>query len=174
MNGLKERLTIAEGDITKLDVEAIVNAANDRLAPGGGVCGAIHGVAGRELAEACRKIGGCPTGQARLTPGFKLKAKYVIHAVGPIWDGGAYREDALLADAYRNSLELARQHKLASIAFPAISTGIYGFPVARATEIAIKTVADFLRGNDTPARVIFSCFGGDVAALYRKALADLG
>jgi O-acetyl-ADP-ribose deacetylase (regulator of RNase III) len=131
-------------------------------------------VAGRELAEACRKIGGCPTGQARLTPGFKLKAKYVIHAVGPIWDGGAYREDALLADAYRNSLELARQHKLASIAFPAISTGIYGFPVARATEIAIKTVADFLRGNDTPARVIFSCFGGDVAALYRKALADLG
>jgi O-acetyl-ADP-ribose deacetylase (regulator of RNase III) len=174
MSDLESRMTIAEGDITKLDVEAIVNAANDRLAPGGGVCGAIHGAAGRELAEACRKIGGCPTGQARLTPGFKLKAKYVIHAVGPIWDGGAYREDALLADAYRNSLELARQHKLASIAFPAISTGIYGFPVARATEIAIKTVADFLRGNDTPARVIFSCFGGDVAALYRKALADLG
>jgi O-acetyl-ADP-ribose deacetylase (regulator of RNase III) len=174
MSDLKSRITIAEGDITKLDVAAVVNAANERLTRGGGVCGAIHEAAGRELAEACRKIGGCPTGQARLTPGFKLKAKYVIHAVGPIWDGGAHQEDVLLADAYRNSLELARQHKLPSIALPAISTGIYGFPLGRATGIAVETVADFLRAHELPKRVIFSCFGDDVAELYRKALADLG
>jgi O-acetyl-ADP-ribose deacetylase len=174
MSDLKSRMSIVEGDITKLDVDAIVNAANERLMRGGGVCGAIHEAAGRELAEACRKIGGCPTGQARLTPGFELKAKYVIHAVGPIWDGGAHQEVVLLADAYRNSLELARQHKIASIAFPAISTGIYGFPVARATEIAVKTAADFLRAHKLPKRVIFACFGEDVAEVYRKALADLG
>jgi O-acetyl-ADP-ribose deacetylase (regulator of RNase III) len=174
MSDFKSRMSIAEGDITRLDVEAIVNAANERLTRGGGVCGAIHEAAGRDLAETCRKIGGCPTGQARLTPGFKLKAKYVIHAVGPIWDGGAHQEDVLLADAYRNSLELARQHELASIAFPAISTGIYGFPVARATGIAAKTVADFLRVHELPKRVIFCCFGDDVTELYRKALAALG
>ena len=173
MADVKPRLEVVEGDITKLNVEAIVNAANDRLARGGGVCGAIHEAAGRELAEACRKIGGCPTGQARLTLGFKLKAKYVIHAVGPVWHGGANREDALLADAYRNSLELARQHKIASIAFPAISTGIYGYPLERATDIAVHTVADFVRGSDVPARVVFACFGSDVAAAYREVLAEI-
>lgn len=174
MSDLGSRMTIAEGDITRLDVDVVVNAANDRLAPGGGVCGAIHRAAGPELAEACRRIGGCPTGEARLTPGFKLQAKYVIHAVGPVWNGGQANEDALLASAYRHSLELAREHGAASIAFPAISTGIYGFPLARATGIAVKTVADFLRANDAPARVVFSCFGADVADAYHKSLADIG
>jgi O-acetyl-ADP-ribose deacetylase (regulator of RNase III) len=167
-------MTIAEGDITKLDVEAIVNAANDRLAPGGGVCGAIHRAAGLGLAAACVQIGGCPTGEARLTPGFKLKAKYVIHAVGPVWSGGKRGEEELLASAYRASLEIAHGHGIETIAFPAISTGIYGFPFVSATRIAVKTVADFLRTHELPKRVIFSCFGDDVAELYRKALAELG
>jgi O-acetyl-ADP-ribose deacetylase (regulator of RNase III) len=173
MSDPRQRLSIAEGDITALDVDAIVNAANERLAPGGGVCGAIHRAAGPELAEACRRLGGCSTGEARLTPGFKLKAKFVIHAVGPVWNGGDTNEDALLASAYRRSMELAREHKAASIAFPAISTGIYGFPLARATGIAVRAVTDFLRTSDTPERVVFSCFGADVAEAYRKALADL-
>jgi O-acetyl-ADP-ribose deacetylase (regulator of RNase III) len=173
MSDPRQRLSIAEGDITALDVDAIVNAANERLAPGGGVCGAIHRAAGPELAEACRRLGGCSTGEARLTPGFKLKAKFVIHAVGPVWNGGDTNEDALLASAYRHSLELAREHKAASIAFPAISTGIYGFPLARATAIAVNTVADLLRASDMPARVVFSCFGADVAETYRKALAEI-
>jgi len=174
MSDLSSRMTIAEGDITKLDVAAIVNAANDRLAPGGGVCGAIHRAAGPELADACRKIGGCPTGEARLTPGFKLKARYVIHAVGPVWNGGKQGEDELLASAYRASLEIAQGHGLESIAFPAISAGIYGFPLARATGIAVKTVADFLRAHELLKRVVFSCFGDDVAELYRKTLAEIG
>jgi O-acetyl-ADP-ribose deacetylase (regulator of RNase III) len=173
MSDLTSRMSIAEGDITRLDVEAIVNAANSRLLPGSGVCGAIHRAAGPQLAEACEKIYRCPTGEARLTPGFKLKAKYVIHAVGPVWNGGKENEDALLASAYRSSLELARENAVASIAFPAISTGTYSFPLARATGIAVKTVADFLRANDAPARVVFSCFGVDVTEAYRKTLADL-
>jgi len=167
-------MTIAEGDITRLEVDAIVNAANERLAPGGGVCGAIHHAAGPELAEACRKIGICPTGQARLTPGFRLKAKYVIHAVGPVWNGGADDEDALLASAYGHSLELARDRGAASIAFPAISTGIYGFPLARATTIAVNATADFLRMHALPKRVVFCCFGAEAAELYRRALVELG
>lgn len=172
MSGLENRAAIAEGDITRLDVDAIVNAANERLAPGGGVCGAIHRAAGVGLAAACANIGRCPTGEARLTPGFKLKAKYVIHAVGPMWHGGKRGEDELLASAYRASLGIAQGHGIETIAFPAISTGIYGFPFARATGIAVKTVAEFLRTHELPKRVIFSCFGDDVAALYRKALAD--
>jgi O-acetyl-ADP-ribose deacetylase (regulator of RNase III) len=174
MTDLKSRMSIAEGDITKLNVEAIVNAANDRLAPGGGVCGAIHRAAGLGLAAACVQIGGCPTGQARLTSGFKLKAKYVIHAVGPVWNGGKQDEDALLASAYRASLEIAQSHGIKTIAFPAISTGIYGFPFARAIRIAVNTVADFLRAHELPKRVVFSCLGDDVAELYRKALTELG
>ncbi len=166
-------MTIAEGDITTLDVEAIVNAANDRLAPGGGVCGAIHRAAGPELAEVCRKIGGCPTGEARLTKGLRLKARYVIHAVGPVWSGGKRGEDALLASAYRASLDIAHGHGMETIAFPAISTGIYAFPLANATRIAVKTVADFLRAHELPKRVVFSCFGDDVAQMYRKVLAEL-
>ncbi len=174
MSDLTSRMTIAEGDITRLDVDAIVNAANERLSPGGGVCGAIHRAAGLGLAAACVQIGGCPTGQARLTPGFKLKAKYVVHAVGPVWSGGKQGEDALLASAYRASLEIGYAHGIETIAFPAISTGIYGFPFARATGIAVKTVADFLRAHELPKRVVFSCFGDDVAELYRRMLAELG
>jgi O-acetyl-ADP-ribose deacetylase (regulator of RNase III) len=166
-------LEIAEGDITKLDVEAVVNAANERLLPGGGVCGAIHRAAGPELAEACAKIGSCPTGRARITPGFRLRAKHVIHAVGPVWRGGKSGEDELLAGAYLSSLELARDHGITSIAFPAISTGIYGFPLERATKIAVATVADFLRANNLPEHVTFACFGPDVEAAYRTEIAKL-
>ena len=173
MSELTGRMSVAEGDIAKLEVDAIVNAANSRLLPGSGVCGAIHRAAGPQLAEACEKIYRCPTGEARLTPGFKLKAKYVIHAVGPVWNGGKENEDALLASAYRHSLELARDNAVASIAFPAISTGTYGFPLARATAIAVKTVAEFLRANELPKRVVFACFGDDVAALYRKTIAQI-
>src|SRR5215813_3122790 len=158
MSALESRVSIAESDITKLDVEAIVNAANSRLLPGSGVCGAIHRAAGPQLAEACEKIYRCPTGEARITPGFRLKAKYVIHAVGPGYNGGRENEDALLASAYRHSLELARDNAVASLAFPAISTGTYGFPLARATGIAVRTVTDFLRTNELPERVVFSCF----------------
>src|SRR5262245_9747250 len=121
------------GDITHLHVDAIVNAANEQLARGGGVCGAIHRAAGPELALACRDLGGCPTGEARITPGFDLPAPWIIHAVGPVWQGGNRQEDALLAGAYRNSLALAERQQLRSIAFPAISTGIFGFPLERAT-----------------------------------------
>jgi len=166
-------MEIAEGDITKLDVDAIVNAANSRLLPGGGVCGAIHRAAGPELAAACEKIYRCPTGEARITPGFRLNAKHVIHAVGPGWNGGKSNEDALLSGAYRHSLELARDHGVRSIAFPAISTGTYGFPLDRATAIAVSAVADFLRFNALPERVIFSCFGLEAVAAYRKELAVL-
>lgn len=173
MTALRDRMEIAEGDITKLDVDAIVNAANEQLLPGGGVCGAIHRAAGPQLAEACAKVGFCPTGEARITPGFRLKANHVIHAVGPIWSGGASDEDASLAGAYRHSLKLARDHGIKSIAFPAISTGIYGFPLDRATKIAVTTAAEFLRANALPEHVVFACFGADAAAAYREELARL-
>ena len=127
-----DRIAIVDGDITALAVDAIVNAANTMLAPGGGVCGAIHRAAGPDLAEACAKLGGCDTGEAKITPGFRLPARYVIHTVGPVWSGGGANEDLLLAACYRNSLALAEAHGLKSIAFPAISTGIYGFPPDRA------------------------------------------
>jgi O-acetyl-ADP-ribose deacetylase (regulator of RNase III) len=173
MTALRDRMSIAEGDITRLDVDAIVNAANSRLLPGSGVCGAIHRAAGPELAAACEKIYRCPTGEARITPGFRLKAKHVIHAVGPVWNGGKSGEDELLAGAYRHSLELARDHDAVSIAFPAISTGTFGFPLDRATGIAVATAADFLRANKLPERVIFACFGADATAAYRQELAKL-
>lgn len=156
------------GDITKLAVDAIVNAANESLRGGGGVDGAIHRAAGRELLTACIAIGGCPTGEARITPGFCLPAKYVIHTVGPIWDGGDFGEDALLAACYRSSLKLAAAHGVATIAFPAISTGIYGFPPERAAPVAVETV----RANAAPSieRVIFCCFNDAAAAHYRPLL----
>jgi O-acetyl-ADP-ribose deacetylase len=166
-------MEIAEGDITKLDVEAIVNAANEGLLPGGGVCGAIHRAAGPKLAAACAKIGSCPTGEARITPGFGLKAKHIVHAVGPIWSDGKSDEDVLLAGAYRHSLKLARDHGIKSVAFPAISTGIYGFPLDRATKIAVTTAAEFLSANPLPQRVIFACFGADAAVAYRQELAKV-
>ena len=153
-------------DITTLSVDAIVNAANSSLAPGGGVCGAIHRVAGPEMAAACARLGGCPTGQARITPGFHLPARYVIHAVGPIWEGGQHGEPALLALAYSASIELASEWKLRRLAFPAISTGIFGYPLAAATKIAVTSV----RAAMTPPRaidqVIFACFSREALDAY--------
>jgi O-acetyl-ADP-ribose deacetylase (regulator of RNase III) len=168
-----ERIEVVEGDITALDVEAIVNAANERLAPGGGVCGAIHRAAGPELARACAAIGHCATGDAVVTPGFGLRARWVIHAVGPVWHGGGAGEDALLASAYRRSLELAAREGIKSIAFPAISTGIYGFPADRAAGIAVRTVAETLARQEIPERVVLCCFSSASAALHRRALDEL-
>jgi O-acetyl-ADP-ribose deacetylase (regulator of RNase III) len=155
-------------------VDAIVNAANPRLEPGGGVCGAIHRAAGPELAAECRALGGCPTGEARLTRGYRLPAAAVIHAVGPVWQGGAANEDELLASCYRASLALAAEHGLSSVAFPAISTGIYGFPLERATRIAVRTVQAFLAEHAEPGRVVFVCFDERTAKVYRDALAASG
>jgi O-acetyl-ADP-ribose deacetylase (regulator of RNase III) len=156
-------------DITRLAVDAIVNAANEQLAPGGGVCGAIHRAAGPDLAAACAPLAPCPTGQARLTPGFRLEARHVIHAVGPIWSGGRSGEARLLSGAYRAALDLAEEHELASIAFPAISTGIYGYPLREATEIAVETVRRFLEEARSVREVIFACFSDEALAEYRRA-----
>jgi len=163
-------IEIHTGDITKLKVDAIVNAANERLAPGGGVCGAIHRAAGPELARECSKVGPCPTGDARITKGYDLPAKWVIHAVGPVWHGGDSGEDAALEGAYRASMRLAAEKGLASIAFPAISTGIFGFPLERATAIAVRTVKDEVAKPGAPGHVVFCCFGKDVEAAYARAL----
>ena len=165
------RIEIVEADITTLKVDVIVNAANDRLAPGGGVCGAIHRAAGPELAAECARIGSCPTGGARITQGYKLPARFVIHAVGPVWQGGGADEDARLASCYRESLRLAAENHLASIAFPAISTGIYGFPADRAARIAVKAVREGLTACPAIRRLVFSCFGSESADLHRAALA---
>ena len=162
-------ITARLADITTLDVDAIVNAANDQLAPGGGVCGAIFHAAGMELVEACDAIGGCPTGEARITPGFALRARWIIHCVGPVWRGGGAGEAELLASTYRAAIRLAADHALASIAFPAISTGIYGYPLAAATEIAVRTVREAVRAAPSLAEVIFACFDERTLAEYRKA-----
>jgi O-acetyl-ADP-ribose deacetylase (regulator of RNase III) len=168
------RLEILVGDITKLAVEAIVNAANTSLLGGGGVDGAIHRAAGRELLKECETLGGCPTGEARITKGYNLPAKHVIHAVGPVWHGGKSHEDELLAGCYRNALALARAHKLRSIAFPAISTGVYRFPVDRAANIAVGTVMEGVRAGDAVGRVIFCCFSEDSAKHHAGAFDALG
>ena len=165
------RCEVFEGDITTLAVDAIVNAANTALAPGAGVCGAIHRAAGPQLAAACRKVAPCPTGQARITPGFNLKARHVIHAVGPVWHGGGAGEAEALAGCYRSALGLARDHGLASIAFPAISTGVYRFPPEAAADIAVATVAEVLAATPAIERVIFACFDAGTASLYRARLA---
>jgi len=153
-------------DITTLDVDAIVNAANTQLAPGGGVCGAIYGAAGLRLLAACLKVRPCPVGEARLTPGFNLPARFIIHAAGPVWHGGDRNEPALLASAYRASLELARVHAVASMAFPAISTGIYGYPLKAATAVAVATVREFSAAPGSVEHVIFACFNDDALAAY--------
>ena len=166
-------LEVLDADITTLAVDAIVNAANRELAPGGGVCGAIHRAAGPELAAECRQLGPCETGEAKISAGYALPATHVIHAVGPVWGGGESGEDAALANCYRNSLILARKHGLTSLAFPAISTGIYGFPPPRAAAIAAKTVHTQTAADDHFKRIIFCCFGAESVELHAQALADL-
>ncbi len=162
-------LAVVQADLLSLAVGAIVNAANESLAPGGGVCGAIHRAAGPELAVACARLGGCPTGEARITPGFDLKAKWVIHAVGPVWRGGGHGEPALLASAYRSALSLALEHRVRSVAFPAISTGIFGYPVDEATAVAVATVSRFLEETGAAMSITFACIDADVFQSYRRA-----
>jgi O-acetyl-ADP-ribose deacetylase (regulator of RNase III) len=164
------RIQIIQDDITRLAVDAIVNAANESLLGGGGVDGAIHRAAGPELLAECRTLNGCPTGQAKLTSGYRLPARFVIHTVGPIWLGGHEGEAELLASCYRNVMHIAAQHKLASIAFPAISCGVYGYPIAQAAEIAVKTIAEALQTNQQMEKVYLVCFGEAVFTAYTHAL----
>jgi len=164
---MKEKVQIIEGDITKQKVDAIVNAANNSLLGGGGVDGAIHRAAGPELLEETRKIGGCPTGEARVSKGYRLNAKWIIHTVGPVWAGGHKNEETLLANCYRNSLQAAEDLGIESIAFPAISTGVYGFPIERATEIAFDETRRFLETSKCLSKVVFVCFGNEALKIYR-------
>ncbi|MEJ0069854.1 MAG: O-acetyl-ADP-ribose deacetylase [Pseudomonadota bacterium] len=170
---MRERLSVVGGDITRLDVDVIVNAANSALLGGGGVDGAIHRAAGPKLLAECRTLGGCPTGEAKITAGYDLTAKWVVHAVGPVWHGGTQGEDALLASCYRTALRLARDKAARSIAFPAISTGVYRFPLARATRIAISTVLAELTDQALPERGLFVCFGAEALAVYNATLTEL-
>ena len=165
-------IEVVEADITTLEVDAIVNAANEALRGGGGVDGAIHRAAGPALLAACAEIGGCPTGEARITRGFRLPAKHVIHAVGPIWRGGDAEEDALLAGCYRASFALMEAHQLESIGFPSISTGVFGFPADRAARIAVRETRAALRLYPHISRVVFCCFGPGSGDHHRAALAE--
>jgi O-acetyl-ADP-ribose deacetylase len=166
------RLEVIVADITTLSVDAIVNAANTSLLGGGGVDGAIHRAAGPELLAECRTLHGCETGGAKITKGYRLPARHVIHAVGPVWSGGSKGEDELLASCYRRAIELCRANGLASIAFPAISTGVYRFPADRAARIAVTTTVDALSGAPTLNRVVFCCFSPDSARLHDEAMTD--
>jgi O-acetyl-ADP-ribose deacetylase (regulator of RNase III) len=170
----QHRIRVVEGDITGFDLDAIVNAANESLLGGGGVDGAIHRAAGPELLAECRTLGGCATGSAKITQGYRLKARHVIHAVGPVWRGGGAGEAALLASAYRSSLQLARDNELKTIAFPAISCGAYGYPLDQAARIALATVRDFLDLETGIQQVLHVCFGSAVTTAYRQAAATLG
>jgi O-acetyl-ADP-ribose deacetylase (regulator of RNase III) len=168
-----DRISISIGDITEQDVDAIVNAANTTLLGGGGVDGAIHRAAGPELLEECRALGGCQTGEAKITKGYRLPARFVIHTAGPVWKGGGHGEDNLLASCYRNSLALAESHGVTTVAFPAISTGAYGFPLARATLIAIKTVIGYLMHSPAITKVVFVCHGNQALRMYHDAIREL-
>ena len=165
-----KRVELVEGDITKQAVDAIVNTANTTLLGGGGVDGAIHRAAGPELLEECRKLGGCATGQAKITRGYRLPAQWVIHTVGPVWRDGSHGEDELLASCYRSCFALAEQHGLRTIAFPSISTGAYGFPMERAARIAARETKAFLEGNVTVERVLLVCFGKHACEVHSQAL----
>lgn len=167
---VRDRMRVAQADITTLAVDAIVNAANTSLLGGGGVDGAIHRAAGPELLAECRTLGGCPTGEARITRGYRLRAQWVIHTVGPVWHGGQRGEPALLAACYRNSLALAADHGVATIAFPCISTGVYGYPIADACAIAVRETRAFLEEHALPATVAFACFSAGDAAVYARVL----
>ena len=171
---VRDRIRIHTGDITRLAVDAIVNAANSSLLGGGGVDGAIHRAAGPELEFECRMLNGCKTGDAKLTKGYRLPARHIIHTVGPVWQGGGKGEARLLASCYRRSLDIARDHDCRTIAFPAISTGIYRFPKDQATSIALATSSDFLRQNAVPEVITFCCFDDETADLYRQAVAGSG
>jgi len=170
---MEDRIKIIEGDITEQKVDAIVNAANTSLLGGGGVDGAIHRAAGPELLAETRKIGGCPTGEARISKGYRLPAKWVIHTVGPVWAGGHKNEEVLLANCYKNSLKLAAEHGVKTIAFPSISTGVYRFPLKRATEIALRETQRFLKTNKDPDHVVFVCFGETALNTYHEIFKEM-
>lgn len=172
ISSIRDRIQIVQGDITRQAVDAIVNAANTTLLGGGGVDGAIHSAAGPKLLEECRALQGCATGEAKITRGYRLPARWVIHTVGPVWEGGNHGESELLASCYRNSLDLARQKAAATVAFPSISTGAYRFPIERACRIAVREITDFLLNHRSPDRVIVVCFDPHTRALYREALAE--
>lgn len=167
----KTTIELVQGDITQESTDAIVNAANSALAGGGGVDGAIHRAAGAtELQAACRKLGGCPTGEAKITPGFNLKARYIIHAVGPVYEPNSEESPRLLASAYRRSLEVAVENEVKTIAFPAISTGVYGYPMDKAAQVSLQAVKDFAKQNDSIALVRFVLFGSDAFETFKAAL----
>jgi O-acetyl-ADP-ribose deacetylase (regulator of RNase III) len=168
-----DKIVILKTDITTLAVDAIVNAANSSLLGGGGVDGAIHRAAGPELLAECRLLGGCETGQAKLTRGYRLPARFIIHTAGPVWNGGSHNEPELLASCYRSCFALAREHNLRTLAFPAISCGIYGYPIGRAVEIALRETLAELGSNDSIEKVMFACFGDEVYSSYQRVVQEI-